>query len=334
MVLSWLQRSISESISKSILWIDKASSVWTNLELRFSQGDIFRIADIQDDLTRFQQGTLDISNYYTQLTAMWEEIDNFRPTKNCTCAIPCTCGAASDFQKYKEQDKVIKFLRGLNEQYSHVRSQIMLIEPLPILSKTFSLVLGQERQLNLPAIPYDATTEKQPLTMQVQSSIFNGGGRGKSQFPNKGRGRGGFGGGRGTRVCTHCGKNNHIVENCFEKHGYPPGYQQRNNKAYVNLAENFVTEQTSTQEAAPNTPSLNTIQEQYKQIIHLLQNNLTSTTTKSPSQQAAANSVLSQSASIHSISSPQMGKQTVLWIMDTGATDHITCSLTSGKNSF
>jgi hypothetical protein len=88
MVLSWLQRSISESISKSILWIDKASSVWTNLELRFSQGDIFRIADIQDDLTRFQQGTLDISNYYTQLTAMWEEIDNFRPTKNCTCAIP------------------------------------------------------------------------------------------------------------------------------------------------------------------------------------------------------------------------------------------------------
>ncbi|KAK2413561.1 putative mitochondrial protein [Trifolium repens] len=326
MVLSWLQRSISESISKSILWIDKASSVWTNLELRFAQGDIFRIADIQDDLTRFQQGTLDISNYYTQLTAMWEEIDNFRPTKNCTCAIPCTCGAASDFQKYKEQDKVIKFLRGLNEQYSHVRSQIMLIEPLPILSKTFSLVLGQERQLNLPAIPYDATTEKQPLTMQVQSSFFNGGGRGKSQFPNKGRGRGGFGGGRGTRVCTHCGKNNHIVENCFEKHGYPPGYQQRNNKAYVNLAENFVTEQTSTQEAAPNNP-LNTIQEQYKQIIHLLQNNLTSTTTKSPSQQAAANSVLSQSASIHSISSPQMGKQTVLWIMDTSATDHITCSL-------
>ncbi|CAJ2632157.1 unnamed protein product [Trifolium pratense] len=343
MVLSWLQRAISESISKSILWIDKASSVWTNLELRFSQGDIFRIADIQDDLTRFQQGTLDISNYYTQLTAMWEEIDNFRPTKNCTCAIPCTCGAASDFQKYKEQDKVIKFLKGLNEQYSHVRSQIMLIEPLPILSKTFSLVLVQERQLNLPT-PYDPSTEKQSLAMQVQSSSFNGGGRGKSQFPNKGRGRAGFNGGRGrgglgdgddTRVCTHCGKNNHIVQNCFVKYGYPPGFQHKNNKASVNHAANFASEQTSTQETAPSTPSLNTIQEQYQQIIHLLQNNLTSTTTKSPQQHATANSVLSQSASIHSISSPQMGKQVVLWIMDTGATDHITHSLqnfTSYKN--
>jgi len=319
-VLSWLQCSISESISKSILWIDKASSVWTNLELRFSQGDIFQIADIQDDLTRFQQGTLDISNYYTQLTAMWEEIDNFRPTKNCTCAIPCTCGAASDFQKYKEQDKVIKFLKGLNEQYSHVRSQIMLIEPLPILSKTFSLVLGQERQLNLP-IPSDPTAEKQPLAMQIQSSFSNGGGRGKGQFQNRGRGRG------GTRLCTYCWRNNHTIETCFLKHGYPPGFQQKNNKSYVNLAANSASEQASTQETTQNSPSLNTIQEQYQQIIHHLQNNITSSTTSIAPQQAAANSVLSQSASIHSISSPQMGKQFVLWIMDTGATHHITHSL-------
>jgi len=54
----------------------------------------------------------------------------------------------SDFQKYKEQVKVIKFCKGLNEKYSHVRPQIMLIEPLPILSIAFSLVLVQEHQLN------------------------------------------------------------------------------------------------------------------------------------------------------------------------------------------
>ncbi|PNX82037.1 hypothetical protein L195_g038064, partial [Trifolium pratense] len=101
--------------------------------------------------------------------------------------------------------------------------------------------------------PYDPSTEKQSLAMQVQSSSFNGGGRGKSQFPNKGRGRAGFNGGRGrgglgdgddTRVCTHCGKNNHIVQNCFVKYGYPPGFQHKNNKAYVNHAANFASEQT------------------------------------------------------------------------------------------
>jgi len=46
MVMSWLQRCISETISKSIIWCDRASVVWKQLEKRFAQGDIFRVADI------------------------------------------------------------------------------------------------------------------------------------------------------------------------------------------------------------------------------------------------------------------------------------------------
>jgi len=99
MVLSWLRHSISASIAQSILWFDNAHNVWKNLEQRFSQGDIFRISDIQDDLSRLQQGNLDISNYYTQLTSLWEQIDSFRPIRDCTCAIPCTCGASTDLKK-------------------------------------------------------------------------------------------------------------------------------------------------------------------------------------------------------------------------------------------
>ncbi|MCI67557.1 hypothetical protein A2U01_0088816, partial [Trifolium medium] len=26
-------------------------------------------------------------------------------------------------------------------------------------------------------------------------------------------------------MCTFCHKNNHIVDNCFRKHGFPPGYR-------------------------------------------------------------------------------------------------------------
>lgn len=148
LVLSWLQRSISENIAQSILWLDNAHSVWETLRNRFSEGDIFRISDLQDELVRLQQGNLDVSSYFTQLTSLWELIDIYRPTCHCTCAIPCTCGAVSDLCKFREQDKVLKFLKGLNDQYSHVRSQIMLMEPLPALEKTFSLVLGQEKQLS------------------------------------------------------------------------------------------------------------------------------------------------------------------------------------------
>ncbi|KAH1208360.1 hypothetical protein GmHk_15G043195 [Glycine max] len=36
LILSWLQRSISKEIAKSLLWCDRASLVWKSLENRFS----------------------------------------------------------------------------------------------------------------------------------------------------------------------------------------------------------------------------------------------------------------------------------------------------------
>lgn len=230
LVLSWLQRSISENIAKSLLWCDRASVVWKSLEKRFSQGDIFRIADLQDELARFQQSNLDISSYFTKLTTLWEEIENFRPIRDCTCAIPCTCGAASDLRKFKEQDRVIKFLKGLNEQFAQVRSQIMLISPLPTLDNAFSMVLQQERQFNHNTST-DSTVENQSsvnLVSQTPSRAFNGGGRG--------RGRNSSYGGRGNSLCTHCGRTNHTIDTCFLKHGYPPGYFQNRKSSSGNAS--------------------------------------------------------------------------------------------------
>lgn len=328
LVLSWLQRSISEEIAKSLLWCDRASLVWKSLENRFSQGDIFRVADIQEEVARLQQGTLDISSYFTKLMTLWEEIENFRPIRDCTCAIPCSCGAATDLRKFKEQDKVIKFLKGLGDQYSHVRSQIMLMSPLPTLDNAFNLILQQERQFNLPS-----TTDS---SIENQSSVNH-----FSQTPSRpsnnfgrGRGRGYSSGGRGNRLCTHCNRTNHTVETCFIKHGYPPGFQHRKsnssgNASVVNSVQDAGSAHISSSSSAStstngSSASLSTIQEQYTQILQLLQqSNLQST---SPS---SVNSVFATNSVSHTSPSPSSGKNlsnntSHWWIVDTGATDHIT----------
>ncbi|KAI5443649.1 hypothetical protein KIW84_012338 [Lathyrus oleraceus] len=88
--------------------VESAAGVWKNLQLRFSQGDIFRISDIQEDLYKFRQGSLDVSNYFTQLKVMWDELENYRPVPACSCAIPCSCGAIGSIRKYRDQDYVIR----------------------------------------------------------------------------------------------------------------------------------------------------------------------------------------------------------------------------------
>lgn len=47
---------------------------------------------------------------------------------------------------------MIQFLNGLNDNYSALRNQILLMEPLPTMNKAFALVLQieQQKSSNLP----------------------------------------------------------------------------------------------------------------------------------------------------------------------------------------
>ncbi|XP_058775255.1 uncharacterized protein LOC131649511 [Vicia villosa] len=229
MVLAWIQRSISEPIAKSVLWIDNASGVWKNLQIRFSQGDIFRISDIQEDLYRFKQGTLDVSNYFTQLKVMWDELENYQSIPSCTCVIPCSCGAIASIKHYREQDYVILFLKGLTEKFAHSKSQIMMMSPLPSIDKAFSLVIQQEREMDNSASnaisSTSATEEVSALHTQTREANYTAKQGGLNNYRGKSQAAQGSNASRGTnRVCVHCGRTNHNVETCFLKHGYPPGY--------------------------------------------------------------------------------------------------------------
>ena len=51
---------------------------------------------------------------------------------------------------------MIRFLKGLNDRFSHSKSQIMMMTPLPDIDKAFSLVIQQERELN-SATPLDSS---------------------------------------------------------------------------------------------------------------------------------------------------------------------------------
>jgi len=36
------------------------------------------------------------------------------------------------------------------------------------------------------------------------------------------------------RVCSFCGRNGHTIDNCYKKHGFPPGYKINNKGGNVN----------------------------------------------------------------------------------------------------
>ena len=82
---------------------------------------------------------MNITNYFTKLRTIWDELESYQPYPMCTCASKCGCDALIEVQKRRDQDRIMKFMCGLNDQYNHVRSNILMMDPLPLINKKDNL---------------------------------------------------------------------------------------------------------------------------------------------------------------------------------------------------
>lgn len=73
MVLAWIQRSVNTNILTSIMFFDKGNDAWKDLKDKFDQGDIFKIANLLEDLCKVTQGPRDIFDCFTKFKALWDE---------------------------------------------------------------------------------------------------------------------------------------------------------------------------------------------------------------------------------------------------------------------
>jgi len=85
-----------------------------------------------------RQGDQSITDYFTKLRVIWDELESYKPYPTCSCNSKCVCDAFTSVMERKQQDHVMQFLRGLNDQFSIVRSNVLTMDPLPNISKVFS----------------------------------------------------------------------------------------------------------------------------------------------------------------------------------------------------
>ncbi|GAU48976.1 hypothetical protein TSUD_245670 [Trifolium subterraneum] len=336
MVMSWLTNAVDPEIAQSVIWMDVAADIWKDLKARFYQGDIFRISDLQDEICNLKQGDSTISSYYTKLTQLWQDLDNFRPIPSCDCVI--TCQAITKIRSYRDGDQVIHFLKGLNDQYSHVKSQIMLMDPLPPISKVYSLLIQQERQTVIPLDEskllamsnnqYPNMNNNQNYARDNQSYARGSSSHRSRGGASRGGGRSSYGRGKNSKVCTYCGMTNHVIDDCFKKYGYPPHWKQNGNdngNAVVNNVSNGNDEDAQSEapgyqqnEQAPG--SLMLTPEQHQALLALLQGS-----SSMPSH--SVNHITSNSHSNTGIvCTIPSNTRLESFILDTGATDHDSIS--------
>ncbi|XP_072060164.1 uncharacterized protein [Arachis hypogaea] len=226
-LLSWLNLSLSPEIAKSVMWISNASDMWNDLKNRYSQGDVFRVGELKEEFYTIRQGDLTITSYFTKLKSVWEELENLHTIPSCiACVNGYNCGLKI-IRDYASEEYVVKFLRGLNEQYSTVKYQIMLLKPLPDINAVLAMLTQQERELSSDFLDTKIITNSIEVQHQQRNSYSSRG---------RGRGRSGgeentapktFGKGYTSKLCTYCNKIGHLVENCYKKNGFSAHWKQK-----------------------------------------------------------------------------------------------------------
>ena len=134
MVISWIMSVIDLRLHKSVSYVDTAQQLWDNIKKRYDVLNIPRVHKLQTEIASCKQNK-DVVDFFARLIGLGSELDNSIKIPPCKCEIP------AKMVKYMEEEKVHQFLMGLdNENYSTVRSQILVLDPLPSIDKIFNMV--------------------------------------------------------------------------------------------------------------------------------------------------------------------------------------------------
>ncbi|XP_016200054.1 uncharacterized protein LOC107641058 [Arachis ipaensis] len=313
----WINLSLSSDISRSIMWNNLAYEIWSELRRRYYHGDRFRIAKLKEEFPK------------------------------------CSCGLGV-IRSYRSEGCVVKFLRGLNDQFSTIRSQVMMMEPLPNLDSTFALLTQQERQLGFHGeesqillniaqhkSPQGTNSNKGSDSTKSDIVAANRQGRGKSRTYR------GKGSGRGKIVCTYCGKLGHTIDVCYRKHGLPPHLKERYNSGGAATFNYAATDEHADEDSADQKQQrsdeqcLEFTQDQKIALLALLQRNelqsIHSTNQivgQTPAMRGNTNQVIQLLHFKSHVLAERSGDETEKsksWIIDIGATNHVSYYLQDFK---
>ncbi|KAK4397130.1 Retrovirus-related Pol polyprotein from transposon RE1 [Sesamum angolense] len=98
------------------------------------------VADPLRQIASISQGNMDVVSYYTKLRMLWDELECIDPTPDCDCSSQRTLA------NKLASNQLMQFLMGLNDSFDAIRNQILVMDPLPVVDKAYSLVLRVESQ--------------------------------------------------------------------------------------------------------------------------------------------------------------------------------------------
>ncbi|XP_074352045.1 uncharacterized protein LOC141691206 [Apium graveolens] len=145
-----INSGLDETIAKSVLFMRTAQEIWDDLEGRYGYASMAQIFCLEQQLLDIKQGSDSVSEFFTKIKTIWDGISDANPLPHCTCA-NCTCDLSKRIKQQHEDQRLLQFMMKLNDNFTTVRSNILMMHPLPNLSQAQSFHSRRETQGNISA---------------------------------------------------------------------------------------------------------------------------------------------------------------------------------------
>jgi len=87
--------------------MDNTRDMWKDLKSRYSQGDLRRILELQQEMTSIKQDDQSITDYFTKLRIIWDELEIYRLDPTCSCDPKCAYDVLTSMIERKQQDCIM-----------------------------------------------------------------------------------------------------------------------------------------------------------------------------------------------------------------------------------
>ncbi|XP_056685695.1 uncharacterized protein [Spinacia oleracea] len=220
--VSWILSSMNNELADDFGYIDNAGELWKELNERFGQSNRPLIYQLKKEIDSLKQENMTIVTYYGKLKKLWEEMQSLRAFPTCICGAlnSCSCQILKKIAEFEEEeDRMMKFLLGLNGGFEGTVTNVLSMDPLPSINIVFAIAQQIEKQKEVSGAAVEASAmSSSAMAAQSykgdQSQRFAGGKKYWKEIKKE----------KMHKICTHCKGKGHTVDQCFKLIGYPDWY--------------------------------------------------------------------------------------------------------------
>ncbi|KAJ9557693.1 hypothetical protein OSB04_012307, partial [Centaurea solstitialis] len=203
-VITWINNSVAQSIGTQLAKYDTAKEVWDHLERLYTQSNFAKQYQLETDIRALRQNELSVQEFYAAMSDLWDQL---------ALTESADLKAFKPYISRREEQRLVQFLMALRSDFEGLRGTILHRTPLPTVDSVVHELIAEETRLKSsgdkdPKLPSTPTVFAVPQRPQNKARVA----------PDE---------------CSYCKQKNHWKSQCplLLKKGKQQRPQQQQNKA-------------------------------------------------------------------------------------------------------